>query len=45
MFETFYASHIKNTLAAAAINVRRPKPAKKSGKVAPSPNGDGGDRR
>jgi integrase len=45
MIETFYASHIKNTLDAAAINVRRPKPAKKSGKVAPSPNGDGGDRR
>jgi integrase len=28
MIETFYASHIKNTLDAAAINVRRPKPAK-----------------
>jgi integrase len=27
MIETFYASHIKNTLDAAAINVRRPKPA------------------
>jgi integrase len=29
MIETFYASHIKNTLDAAAINVRRPKPTKK----------------
>ena len=29
MIETFYATHIKNTLDAAAINVRRPKPAKK----------------
>ena len=28
MIETFYASHIKNTLDAAAINVRKPKPAK-----------------
>jgi integrase len=27
MIETFYASHIKNTLDAAAINVRKPKPA------------------
>ena len=26
MIETFYASHIKNTLDAAAINVRKPKP-------------------
>lgn len=25
MIENFYASHIKNTLDAAAINVRRPK--------------------
>lgn len=30
MIETFYAAHIKNTLDAAAINVRRPKPAKRS---------------
>jgi hypothetical protein len=29
MIEKFYASHIKNTLDAAAINVRRPKPVKK----------------
>ena len=29
MIETFYASHIKNTLDAAAINVRRPKPPKR----------------
>ena len=28
MIETFYASHIKNTLDAAAINVRRPKPSR-----------------
>jgi integrase len=26
IIETFYASHIKNTLGAAAINVRKPKP-------------------
>ena len=31
MIETFYASHIKNTLDAAAINVRKPKPVKKVG--------------
>lgn len=30
MIETFYASHIKNTLDAAAINVRRPKPMRRS---------------
>lgn len=29
MIETFYASHIKNTLDAAAINVRKPKPTNK----------------
>jgi integrase len=29
MIEKFYASHIKNMLDASAINVRRPKPAKK----------------
>ena len=28
MIEKFYASHIKNTLDAAAINVRKPKPRK-----------------
>jgi len=28
MIETYYASHIKNTLDAAAINVRKPKPQK-----------------
>ena len=27
MIEKFYAAHIKNTLDAASINVRRPKPA------------------
>jgi len=31
MIEKFYASHIKNTLDAAAINVRKPKPVKKAG--------------
>ena len=30
MVETFYASHIKNTLDAAAINVRKAKPTKKA---------------
>lgn len=30
MIEKFYASHIKNTLDAAAINVRKPKPAKRT---------------
>jgi integrase len=29
MIEKFYAAHIKNTLDAAAINVRKPKPSKK----------------
>ncbi len=29
MIEKFYASHIKNTLDAAAINVRKPRPKKK----------------
>ncbi len=28
MIETYYASHIKNTLDAAAINVRKPEPSK-----------------
>ncbi len=28
MIEKHYAAHIKNTLDAAAINVRKPKPAK-----------------
>src|SRR6185503_14088015 len=37
MIEKFYAAHIKNTLDAAAINVRKPKPSKKKrGKEAPS---------
>jgi hypothetical protein len=31
MIETLYASQIKNTLDAAAINVRRPKSAGRSG--------------
>lgn len=35
MIENFYASHIKNTLDAAAINVRKPKPARSTtGKAA-----------
>ena len=29
MIEKYYASHLKNTLDAAAINVRKPKPPKK----------------
>lgn len=32
MIEKFYAAHIKNTLDAAAINVRRPKPGAGNGK-------------
>lgn len=32
MIETYYASHIKNTLDAAAINVMKPKKAKKGRK-------------
>ena len=32
MIEKFYASHIKNTLDAASINVRRPKPVRRAGK-------------
>jgi integrase len=35
MIEEFYASHIKNTLDAAAINVRKPKPTKKKAKTTP----------
>jgi len=35
MIETFYASHIKNTLDAAAINVRKPKPTHTSNKRHP----------
>jgi integrase len=33
MIEKYYASHIKNRLDAAAINVRRPRPAKKEVKA------------
>ena len=29
MIEKYYASHIKNVLDASAINVRKPKPAKR----------------
>ena len=32
MIEKFYAAHIKNTLDAASINVRRPKPVRRAGK-------------
>ncbi len=35
MIEKFYASHIKNTLDAAAINVRKPKRRQKKGQNAP----------
>jgi integrase len=35
MIETFYASHIKNTLDAAAINVRKPKPTKNASRRKP----------
>lgn len=34
MIEKYYASHIKTSLDAAAINVRRAKPSKKSVKKA-----------
>ena len=37
MIEKFYASHIKTTLDAAAINVRRPKPSRKKAAKAPPP--------
>jgi integrase len=36
MIERFYARHIKNTLDAAAINVRKEKPMKKGRKPAPT---------
>lgn len=36
MIEKFYAAHIKNTLDAAAINVRRPKPSSRKGKKPPN---------
>jgi integrase len=35
MIENFYAAHIKNTLDAAAINVRRSRPASRKAKKAP----------
>ena len=34
MIEKFYAAHIKNTLDAAAINVRNPRTARRTGKAA-----------
>lgn len=42
MIERYYASHIKNTLDAAAINVRKPKPPAKGIRPLPSAN-DGKD--
>jgi hypothetical protein len=36
MIEKFYAAHIKNRLDAAAINVRKPKPAKKFDRPKPA---------
>jgi hypothetical protein len=33
MIENYYASHIKNTLDAAAINVRKAKPGRRSARV------------
>ena len=38
MIEKYYASHIKNTLDASAINVRRAKPARPKGKKTPDKN-------
>jgi integrase len=38
MIEKFYAAHIKNTLDAAAINVRRPKPATRKGSKGKRPH-------
>lgn len=45
MIEKFYAAHIKNTLDAAAINIRRPKPtaARKTGTPQRATVGDDGD--
>ena len=40
MIEKYYASHIKNTLDAAAINVRKPKPSTKPKDQSPSTKGD-----
>jgi integrase len=42
MIEKFYAAHIKNTLDAAAINIRRPKRAPRKGQK-PQPEADGED--
>lgn len=36
MIEKYYAAHLKNTLDAAAINVRRPRPQKDKGKRDPT---------
>ena len=43
MIERFYAAHIKTTLDAAAINVRKPKPPRRRGKDAAAR--DGADAR
>ena len=37
MIEKFYAAHIRNTLDAAAINVRRPKPASRKNRKSRQP--------
>ena len=39
MIEQFYAAHIKNTLDAAAINVRRPRTVRRTGKAAADRDG------
>ncbi len=43
MIEKFYASHIKNTLDAAAINVRRPKTSSKRQVQVSQPTGKNDD--
>jgi hypothetical protein len=40
MIEKYYASHIKNTLDAAAINVRKAKPSVKAPERPDSTDGD-----
>jgi hypothetical protein len=39
MIEKFYAAHIKNTLDAAAINIRRPRRPVRKGQPQPDPDG------
>lgn len=38
MIEKYYASHIKNVLDASAINVRKPKPARRRAAKAEATN-------